>query len=261
MMLSERDVLAETADAVRIAPLTLPDAMRAPAAAPPHLTYRGGPLLTNVEVFPSFWGKAWNAPEQEEALKTIPAFFDFVLTSDLLKQLAEYSVPGMDIGPGKRVATPTGAPAIVEMKLLPVMTDGAIRHRLKHLLATDERFPKPGPNTLYFIYLPPGVAVEQGGSRSCQAFCGYHDAINGRIFYAVMPWPGCGGCTGALQPIQALTATSSHELCEAITDPVPPQGWYDDNHGEIGDICAWKTRELGGYTIQLEWSNKADTCA
>ena len=45
-----------------------------------------------------------------------------------------------------------------------------------------------------------------------------------------------------------------------ITDPVPGQGWYDDNNGEIGDICAWKTRTLGGYTIQQEWSNKAGAC-
>jgi len=41
---------------------------------------------------------------------------------------------------------------------------------------------------------------------------------------------------------------------------VPGQGWYDDNNGEIGDICAWKTRILGGYTIQLEWSNNAGAC-
>ena len=58
----------------------------------------------------------------------------------------------------------------------------------------------------------------------------------------------------------ALTSTSSHELCEAITDPIPGQGWYDDNNGEIGDICAWKTKQLGNYTIQLEWSNNASSC-
>jgi hypothetical protein len=42
--------------------------------------------------------------------------------------------------------------------------------------------------------------------------------------------------------------------------PLPGQGWYDDNNGEIGDICAWKTRILGGYTIQLEWSNNGGSC-
>jgi hypothetical protein len=49
-------------------------------------------------------------------------------------------------------------------------------------------------------------------------------------------------------------------LCEAITDPVPGQGWYDDTHGEIGDICAWQTKSVGPYTVQLEWSNKAGQC-
>jgi hypothetical protein len=108
--------------------------------------------------------------------------------------------------------------------------------------------------------LPPGVQVIQGGGASCQAFCGYHDAIDSEIFYAVMPYPGCSGCTGGLATLDALTSTTSHELCEAITDPIPGKGWYDDTNGEIGDICAWKTRILGGYTIQLEWSNKASSC-
>jgi hypothetical protein len=49
-------------------------------------------------------------------------------------------------------------------------------------------------------------------------------------------------------------------MCEAITDAVPGTGWYDDNHGEIGDICAWKTKQLGAYVVQLEWSNKAGQC-
>ena len=109
--------------------------------------------------------------------------------------------------------------------------------------------------------LPPGVSVAQGGARSCQAFCGYHNDIAGRISYAVMPYPGCGGCTGGLSTLDALTSTSSHELCEAITDPVPGQGWYDDpGNAEIGDLCAWRTKDVAGSTVQLEWSNRANAC-
>ena len=104
------------------------------------------------------------------------------------------------------------------------------------------------------------MKVVQGGAASCTAFCGYHNDILGQIFYAAMPFPGCAGCTGGLQPIDALTSTSSHELCEAITDAIPGQGWYDDTNGEIGDICAWKTKKIGKYTVQLEWSNKAGKC-
>ena len=75
-----------------------------------------------------------------------------------------------------------------------------------------------------------------------------------------MPYPDCQGCIGSLAAFDALTSTSSHELSEAITDPIPGQGWYDQNNGEIGDICAWKTKQVGNYTVQLEWSNKANSC-
>jgi hypothetical protein len=149
------------------------------------------------------------------------------------------------------VSTP--APAIS-------VTDSAIRHLLQQEIATNAQVPKPSPNTLYFVYVQPGVKVVQGGSASCQAFCGYHDNISAQIFYAVMPYPGCTGCTGSLAPADALTSTSSHELCEAITDAVPGTGWYDQTHGEIGDLCAWKTKQLGGYTVQLEWSNQHNNC-
>ena len=75
-----------------------------------------------------------------------------------------------------------------------------------------------------------------------------------------MPYPGCRGCLGNLTVLDALASTSSHELCEAITDAVPGLGWYDDNNGEIGDICAWQTKKIGPWTVQLEWSNRANAC-
>jgi hypothetical protein len=28
----------------------------------------------------------------------------------------------------------------------------------------------------------------------------------------------------------------------------------------VGDICAWKTRRIGDYTVQLEWSNRQGAC-
>ena len=59
---------------------------------------------------------------------------------------------------------------------------------------------------------------------------------------AVIPYPGCAGWLGTLSPADALTATSSHELREAITDAVSGTGWYDDANGEIGDICACRTK-------------------
>jgi hypothetical protein len=248
-------------DPIRIVPLHVDADVLAPvdAAAPaaaPQLTYRNGPLLTAVEVFTVYWGAPWASAPLADVATRLDGFFDFVLTSELLDQLAEYSVPGKQIGPGSRI----GRAVVTTPAPKHVVTDAAVQHMLQQELSANAAFPAAGPNTLLFVYLPPGTAVVQGGSRSCQAFCGYHNDIGGQVFYAAMPYPGCNGCTGGLAPFDALTSTSSHELCEAITDPIPGQGWYDDANGEIGDICAWKTRTLGGFTVQLEWSNKKNTC-
>ena len=64
----------------------------APAAAPPRLTYRGGPLLSAVKVFTVFWGSTWSQAPQSGLLGEINGFFDYILTSALIDQLAEYSV-------------------------------------------------------------------------------------------------------------------------------------------------------------------------
>ena len=246
-------------DAIRIVPLHRPDAVKtaeALAAAAPLLTYRGGPLLTNVEVFTIFWGSSWQRTDQGTILAEINAFFDFILTSPLLTQLGEYSVAGKTIGSGKRV----GSAIVISPKIKNMTTDTAIQHMLQTEIANNPAVPQPGPNTLYFVYLPPGVRVVAFGASSCQAFCGYHSDFASQIFYAAMPYPGCPGCLGGLSSIDALTSTSSHELCEAITDPTPGLSWYDDLNGEIGDICAWTTKKMGNYTVQLEWSNAAGSC-
>jgi hypothetical protein len=95
---------------------------------------------------------------------------------------------------------------------------------------------------------------------SCRILCSFQAVPLPFVATPVMPFPNCAGCLGGMTNLDALTSTSSHELCEATTDPVPGQGWYDDTHGEIGDICAWQTKKLGNYTVQLEWSNQDASC-
>jgi hypothetical protein len=241
---------------IRVGPLHRPEApARAAAAAAPVLTYRSGPLLTAVQVFTVFWGSAWQQAPNTGLLQQMNQFFDYILTSQLMDQLAEYSVPGQAIGHGSRI----GTTVLTSPALGASVQDSDIQQLLQQQIDAGT-LPATNPNTLYFVFLPQGVQVVQANSASCQAFCGYHDSFGNNVYYAVMPYPDCQGCTGGLALSDALTSTTSHELCEAITDPIPGRGWYDDNNGEIGDICAWKTRTLGSYTIQLEWSNQAGSC-
>jgi len=255
----DRKILAAHGDPIRIVPMHAPPGLigaEAVPAAAPHLSYRNGPLIPNAEVFTIFWGTGWEKTPASGLIAQINQFFGDILTSTLIDQLAEYNVPGKQIGHGKF----TGTLTVTSPAPQPSESDSAIQHMLQHQIVANSALPQPGPNTLYFIYVEPGTRVVQGGSASCQAFCGYHNDISGQIYYAVMPYPGCQGCTGGMDVFTALTSTSSHELCEAITDAVPGQGWYDDSNGELGDICAWKTKQVGAYTVQLEWSNNAGKC-
>jgi hypothetical protein len=243
------------ADSIRIVPLH-GDALAAPVVAAASLTYRGGPLLPAVQVFTFFWGDVWLQDPLVATAKQINQFFDFVVTSSLLDQLGEYTVAGMTIGHGSRTGT-------VTLSTAPPTTvaDADVQALIQQEISTDPAVSQPTPNSLYFVFLPPGVTSTLNGAASCTNFCGYHSDIGGNVFYAVMPYPDCTGCTGSLSVLDALTSTTSHELCEAITDPIPGQGWYDDSNGEIGDICAWQTRTLAGWTVQLEWSNRLNSCA
>jgi hypothetical protein len=239
-------------DAIRIVPLRLEGEPPAPAAAP-ELTYRGGPLLTNVELVALYWGRQWRDEPLASLARRIDGFLDFVVASPLMDQLGEYSVPGKTIGHGRHSLS-----AVLDAAPTPAaLEDARLRQTLLGELAA---LPLRTENTLYVLFMPPGTTVAMGGSRSCQAFCGYHDAIDEEIFYAVLPYPGCAGCLGGVDDFDALTSTTSHELAEAVTDAVPGTGWYDDAHGEVGDICAWQTKRLGDYTVQLEWSNAQARC-
>jgi len=227
--------------------------VKAPSTA--SFTYRGGPLLTAVEIVTVFWGAAWAEATAQATATSLNAFFQFLVSSPYVDQLGEYSTPQQKIGRGRFA----GTARVTNTAPGTSVTDNAVQQMLQGEVARKS-LPAPTANTLYFTFLPPGVTVVAGSDRSCQAFCGYHDRSAGGLYYAVVPYPDCSGCLGNLQPLDALTSVCSHELGEAITDAVPGQGWYDDANGEIGDICAWQNKKLGAYAVQLLWSNRAKAC-
>src|SRR5512142_265358 len=122
-------VLAGPGDSIRIVPLYVPEEvtqLRA-GAVPPKLTYRGGPLLSSVQVFTVFWGSAWQHAPETGLVTQINEFFNFILRSPLMDQLSEYNVPGHTIGHGNCIGTAT----VTSPKLKHSVTDRSIQHMLQ----------------------------------------------------------------------------------------------------------------------------------
>lgn len=232
------------------------------AAATPQLVNHGGPVLTAVEVVVIYWGADWTAGGDAQLAGQLDAFFDFIVTSQLMDMLAEYGTPAAPIGHGKRLqsvrvsTTEPGDPSAAGR----VVTDVQIQTALQGWIA-DGTIPPESANTLYFLYLPPGVVVEaSANSASCTDICGYHDQINGTIYYAVIPYINCSGCVFSGALLDTFTLVSSHELCEAITDPALSTWWDPSTGNEIGDICNRDSVRLGAYLVQTEWSNARGAC-
>ena len=242
-------------------PETAKIANAAPAGA--HLTNFGGPTLTQVSVHPVFW----NANTQFQP--NLNAFYNAVTNSTLYDMLHQYS----SIGRGSGVA------GFVDNRTTTSVSDAAIHTELNRLF-TAGSLPLPTTNNYYPVHFPSGVTITASdGSKSCQVFCAYHGTYvrNGvNVNYGVIPDQGGGcanGCGRNAQRVNNLDSVASHELVEATTDPAvglattfsPPLAWYDQNNGEIGDICnAQQGTTVGGdgatYTIQLEFSNSANNC-
>ena len=260
-----------------------------PGPAGAHLTYYGGPVISNVKIVQVLYGAGTYAPAISGS--QMSNFWTQVVVSPYTDTMSEYSTAGVTpsgggtgsnqtIGRGsfggKVQITPSAANSGASISDAQIQAELAAQISAGHL-------PSPDANTLYMINFPSGVAITQGTSSSCQAggFCAYHGTFvrgGGDVFYGVLPdmsaASGCAtGCGSNPTPFNNQTSVASHEFAEAITDAAvglattqaPPLAWYDATNGENGDICnAQQGNFVGGdgvtYTVQQIWSNAANAC-
>ncbi len=267
-----------------------PVGFAAPAGA--HLTYFGGPIISNVQVIQVLYGSgSYNAQVAGNTSPTMGNFFADITSTGLITLLQQYNTP-VSGGTGQTFGNGTFAGLF---QIVPAagnngstITDTQIQSELLSQI-TAGHLPAPvldsqgNPNTLYMIYFPPGKTISQGGSNSCQAggFCAYHGTTSNlfnskHVLYGVLPdmqaGSGCATGCGSSTTFGNYTSVTSHELVEAMTDADvgiatvfgPPLAWYDMTNGEIGDICNAQqgsyTANGTTYTIQLEFSNSANNC-
>lgn len=266
----------------------------APAGA--HLTYYGGPVISNVHIVEVLYGSGSYDPQiAGTSTPTLGNFFNDITNSGFISLLTQYSTD-ITSTPGTNQTIGTGTfDGVYQITPSPANSGSTIDDTQvqAELIAQITAGHLPAPvldaagdvNTVYMIYFPPGVTTTDAGTSSCVTggYCAYHGATtntyNGlNLLYGIFPdmQPGSGcysGCGSSPTVFGNYTSVSSHELAEAITDPMAalaftlasPVAWYDSVNGEIGDIC---NQQQGSYlangttyTIQYEFSDAANNCA
>jgi hypothetical protein len=215
-------------------------------------------------------------------------WFGHVTNSAYFSWLSEYNTPAVNgtnqkFGYGSFTSRGTITPSTSATTVL----DSDIQTSLISAINSGV-LPKPvadstgNVNSIYAVYFPSNITINDGtGNLSGVVFCAYHGAtstlVNGmHVPYMVLPDPTSGGMQTGCGPgtaYQNLESYTSHELIEAMTDPMvpfatvlgPPLGWYDNTNGEIGDICNQIVGTVTGndavtYTAQSEWSNTVGNC-
>ncbi|KAJ3275440.1 hypothetical protein HDV01_000267 [Terramyces sp. JEL0728] len=221
------------------------------------LEWKGGPVLSHVEVVPIYYGKLKYANE-------IYGYYQGIVNSTYMDWLSEYKTDKGTIGRGT-----VQTPIVVTDGLKNSLTDSDIQQLFEALIA--KKLISPNENTYYPIHLSEGI--ELGGM--CTEWCAYHTnfaTANGiQVYFGVVP-DQSGKCTsgcGTGNAWENLCALASHELIEAVTDPDSENnGWFDlkqGSCGEIGDVCNQQTGVVVGgdgksYTVQKQWSNVQNAC-
>ncbi|KAJ3349564.1 hypothetical protein HDU83_000403 [Entophlyctis luteolus] len=223
------------------------------------LSYNGGPVIENVVVNPIFFNGTQYTHELAE-------YYNLLAWC----AVQEYATPTQVIGLG------TFGKAIVETSVEKNALDDIldVQPFIRSLVEAGRI--SPTTNSYYPIHYPPGITITMGGGTSCDAFGGYHSMLKADyayvadisaeveyVWYAVLP--NCG----PFDSVNDLLDAVSHELAEAISDPIPGNSWYNNNpdafNGEIGDICVdmgttIKDNNGNIWETQLLWSNIAKKC-
>jgi hypothetical protein len=242
------------------------------SCAPP-LLYGGGPVLSTntsagLTITPIFW---------QPSGYSFPAHFETVVDGYIKNVAAAsgssdnvYSVDTEYYDKTNGVRTlvtynfKAGAP-IVDTDALPAngctpgsgetacITDDQLRTELTKVLSSHGL--PSGLAHFYPVFFAPKVETQdRDGTNSLSGFCGYHRSYGSSAnptVYSVEPFDiTSGGCDQGQAPNGSVAAdgsidTFSHELNEAITDPVNGSAWTDKSGNEMGDMCGVYGEPLG----------------
>jgi hypothetical protein len=230
----------------------------------PAVTYHGGPVLTRVAAENLYLGSDWYQAGGIQTARYLQGFTSMLVNSNFMDDLTR---AGYGVGRGGAWA---GSILNYNINKAYYTPDWQIQACIQQAI-NGRVAAQPFGNTLYVVFVEPGVAVQDpSGATSVPGggMLGYHSYFYGHdiygrygyIPYAVIPSPGGVNGSPAMygypNAAAEFTDVASHEIAESVTDPLL-NAWYDNQRGEIGDITVNYHQYLNGYYVQL-MSNQWD---
>jgi hypothetical protein len=218
-----------------------------PHPAPPQVLNQQGPVLATPRVVPIFFANDAYQSQVEDFLAKLAASPYWTATT------TEYGVGAMTVAPS--IVTTDPPPQSIDLP------------GIEAFLAKQAQ----DPNDVFAVFYPSSTTINDPRfGTSCTDFNGFHyqGITNTQIVYAVIP--RCASA-GALTGFDAISASLSHELVEAATDPFldTSAAWAfpDVDHlvwsyvpgAEVADMCDLEPQSfqplVGSYFVQRSWSN------
>jgi hypothetical protein len=233
-----------------------------------NANYGGGPLLYKPKMYLIFWGFK-KAGDPDKVAQLLEQFQSSIGGSAHNEIYVQYK------GTKKYITNPknqNGNYFFDDKNAIPTSpTDGQVA---AESLVGVKHFGY-NVNGSYVVVTATGHSTPGFGTD----WCAYHSSVNGSknelVSYTNLPYqPDAGQSCGAnfITPPsdesgtdEGVTIVEGHEYGESITDPNPPTGYYSNQWGEIGDVCAWTDVEndpFGKYqwSSQPMWSNATSSC-
>jgi hypothetical protein len=225
----------------------------------PRVVNRGGPFIRNPRIVTITFTR-----DEPQVVAKVEQFGDTITQTSWWREVVDSycAKPDDCIGeaqPGPHVRLGDALPSSMQE----IDVDKLLEREAK-----AGRFGPLDPNTLLLLYLPKGVTLEGLSSKYCaggpRAFHRSIEVENQNVAFAALP--RCGDEA-------ELTATASHELVEAVTNPNPSsRGFaFERSSANLGflaaglepvDPCGLITMDShwipeAGFVVQQAWSNRA----
>lgn len=171
-------------------------------------TFHGGHVMDSVQQVSIFLGGGWSdaqARSREATLSDLAAQTNFTHAAELRQR----KVKTLRAAPSQEDFSDLGKAAV---------NDLVIQRRLADLLAS-KAIPQPGANTVYVVFLAPGISSTLGGHKAGVDYAAYHNFVNleaGEVRYVVVPFH---------ENADKHSAAAARALAETALNP-NGQGWF-----------------------------------